>query len=1015
MDLGFSLATYFVLVLTLLFILNVLKSWKKNHKANFPPGPRCWPLIGNLHLLDLKKPHHTYAELAKKYGPVFSIQMGTKKMVVLAGYETVKEALVNNAEEFGERGVLRIFESMDHGKGIISSQGENWKAMRRFTISTLRDFGMGKSTIEEKVIEECTHLTNCFASFKGKPFDNTLILNAAVANIIVAILLGNRMDYDDPQFKRLLILTNENVRLLGSPMVSLFNMFPFLAFFPGSHKTILKNVKELRGFIRRTFVEHLKNLDENDQRSLIDAFLVRQKEESGNPKSYFQNDNLTQIIRNLFSAGMETTSTTLRWGLILMIKYPKLQEKVQEEISRVVGSAQPMCSHRGQMPFTNAVIHEIQRFSDIVPLNLGHETTKDVTFKGYFIPKGTFIIPLLTSVLKDMTQFEKADEFYPQHFLDSEGNFIKKEAFMPFSAGRRACAGETLARMELFIFFTSLLQKFTFRFPPGVTDIDMTPVLSLTNAPKPHLICAVPHQVGRESQTGGSPSLFCQVHTFASALVAEMGLEISLATFLVLVLTLLYILNALKSWNKSNNAVFPPGPRHWPLIGNLHMLNLKKPQLTYLELAEKYGPVFTFYLGTKKMVVLAGYETVRDALVNNAEDFGERGRLKIFHNMDKGMGILFSHGENWKAMRRFTISTLRDYGMGRSTIEEKITDECAYLNNMFASFKGKPFDNIMILNAAVANIIVSILLGYRMDYNEPQFLRLLSLINENVRLAGAPMVAMYNIFPFLGLFPGSHKTIVRNVVEQCEFITKTFIEHLKNLDENDQRSFIDAFLVRQKEDAENPQSYFHNGNLTRVVRNLFSAGMETTSTTLRWGLLLMIKYPEIQEKVQEEISRVIGSAQPMYSHRGQMPFTNAVIHEIQRFSDIVPLNLGHETTKDVTFKGYFIPKGTYIIPLLSSVLRDKTQFEKPDDFFPNHFLDSDGKFIKKDAFMPFSAGRRVCAGETLAKMELFIFFTSLLQKFTFCLPPGVTDVDLSSIVGLTNAPKPQPICALNRM
>ncbi|XP_075717018.1 cytochrome P450 2K1-like isoform X2 [Rhinoderma darwinii] len=443
-----------------------------------------------------------------------------------------------------------------------------------------------------------------------------------------------------------------------------------------------------------------------------------------------------------------------------------------------------------------------------------------------------------------------------------------------------------------------------------------------------------------------------------------MDLDFSFASYFVLVLTLLYILNVLKSWNTSNSADFPPGPRCWPVIGNLHILDLKKPQRTYLELAKKYGPVFTFHMGMKKIVVLAGYETVRDALVNHAEEFGERGRLKIFHEIDKGMG--------------------------------------------------KPFDNIKILNAAVANIIVSILLGHRMNYDDPQFRRLLSLINETVRLAGMPMVSLCNIFTFLWLIPGSHKTIVKNVEEQCEFITKTFVEHLKNLDENDQRSFIDAFLVRQKEEAGNPQSYFHNGNLTRVVRNLFTAGIETTSTTLHWGLLLMIKYPSIQEKVQEEISRVIGSAQPMYFHRVQMPFTNAVIHEIQRFSDVVPLNLGHETTKDVTFKGYLIPKGTYIIPLLSSVLRDETQFEKPEEFYPNHFLDQEGNFIKKDAFMPFSAGRRVCVGETLARMELFIFFTSLLQKFTFRLPSGDTDVDLSSVVGLTNAPKQQTMCALPR-
>ncbi|KAM3930510.1 cytochrome P450 2K1-like [Leptodactylus fuscus] len=490
-----------------------------------------------------------------------------------------------------------------------------------------------------------------------------------------------------------------------------------------------------------------------------------------------------------------------------------------------------------------------------------------------------------------------------------------------------------------------------------------------------------------------------------------MDFQLSLASYFVLVLTLLYLFYVRK---KRNTADFPPGPRSWPLIGNLHIMDFKKPQETYLKLAEKYGPIFTFHMGPKKMVVLAGYETVRDALVNHAEEFGERAGARMFQRVDKGMGLLFSQGENWKVMRRFTISTLRDFGMGKSTIEEKIADECVHLTNVLASLKGKPFDNTMILNACAANIIVSILLGYRMDYDDPQFQRLLTLINENARLSGSKMTLLYNILPFLELFPGSHQTILKNIEEQREFITKTFVEHLKNLDENDQRSFIDAFLVKQKEEAGNPQSYFHNGNLTSVVRNLFSAGMETSSTTLRWGLLLMIKYPEIQEKVQEEISRVIGSAQPLYSHRGQMPFTNAVIHEIQRFGDIVPLSLTHETTKDVTFKGYFIPKGTFIIPLLTSVLRDKTQFERPDDFYPNHFLDGNGNFMKKEAFMPFSAGRRACAGETLAKMEFFIFFTSLLQKFTFRLPPGVTDVDLSSIFGITNAPKQQMMCALPR-
>uniref|UniRef100_A0A8B9SH94 Cytochrome P450 2K1 n=2 Tax=Anatinae TaxID=2068716 RepID=A0A8B9SH94_ANAPL len=147
-----------------------------------------------------------------------------------------------------------------------------------------------------------------------------------------------------------------------------------------------------------------------------------------------------------------------------------------------------------------------------------------------------------------------------------------------------------------------------------------------------------------------------------------------------------------------------------------------------------------------------------------------------------------------------------------------------------------------------------------------------------------------------------------------------------------------------------------------------------------------------------------------------MPYTDAVIHEVQRFASILPLDLPHETTTDVILKDYFIPKGTYIIPLLISVLQDKSQWEKPEMFYPEHFLDSKGKFVKKDAFMPFSAGRRICAGETLAKMELFLFFTSLLQRFTFHPPPGVSasDLDLNPAISFNIIPKPYKICAVAR-
>ncbi|OCT81364.1 cytochrome P450 2K6 [Xenopus laevis] len=474
-----------------LFLGFVLFGKKKNVYQNFPPGPRTLPFIGNMHLMDVKQPYKTLLEVSKKYGSVFSVQLGTTKMVVLCGYDTVKDALVNYPDDFADRPPLPLFDDVVKGHGVFFSNGENWRVMRRFALSSLRDFGMGKKSIENKINEECDHLVQTINSYKGQPFDNTMIMNAAVANIIASILLSHRFHYENPTLLRLLKLVNENIRLMASPKAMLYNTYPsIMRWVPGCHKTIYNNAQELMEFIRETFSKQKAELDINDQRNLIDAFLSKQQEEKTNSREYFHDDNLTLLVFDLFAAGMETTSTTLRWGLLLMMKYPEIQKKVQDEIEKVIGSAEPRAEHRKDMSYTDAVLHEIQRFANITPMNGPHATAQDVTFRGYFLPKGTFVIPLLASVLRDEKYFEKPYEFYPQHFLNSEGHFVKNEAFLPFSAGRRSCAGETLARMELFLFFTRLLQNFTFQASPG-QELDLTPAVGGTTPPKPHTVCAL--------------------------------------------------------------------------------------------------------------------------------------------------------------------------------------------------------------------------------------------------------------------------------------------------------------------------------------------------------------------------------------------------------------------------------------------------------------------------------------------------------------------------------------------
>ncbi|XP_067865507.1 cytochrome P450 2K6-like [Heterodontus francisci] len=480
----------FVCTIVLLYLIN-----RHSHRAriNYPPGPTPLPIIGNLHQLDRKRIYKSLFELSEKYGSVYSIQIGATKAVVLVGYETVKDALVHHPTEFMGRPFIPVIHMLKEGSGVTWSNGEPWKQMRRFVLSTLRDFGMGKKSIEERINEEAGFLVAVIESYKGQPFDASIILNSATANIICSILFGHRFDTEEETFLSLVKMTNDNFKLLASPMLQIFNSYPFLRFLPGVHRKVFQYSKETKTLLNNIINQRRSTLNEGNVSGLIDRFLVKQKEESGNPDTLFHDKNLLIATHDLFAAGMDTTATTLRWGLLLMMKYQEIQKRVQEEIDQVIGSKRcPRMEDQKHMPYTRAVIHEVQRFANIAPMGVPRETTVDINFRGYFIPKGSCIFPLLTSVLYDKTQWEKPDEFNPAHFLDEEGKFVNKDAFMPFSAGRRICAGETLAKVELFLFFSTMLQRFHLHAPPSVTNLDITPAVGAILMPKPHKMCAVP-------------------------------------------------------------------------------------------------------------------------------------------------------------------------------------------------------------------------------------------------------------------------------------------------------------------------------------------------------------------------------------------------------------------------------------------------------------------------------------------------------------------------------------------
>ncbi|XP_062409317.1 cytochrome P450 2F3-like [Sardina pilchardus] len=467
----------------------------------------------------------------------------------------------------------------------------------------------------------------------------------------------------------------------------------------------------------------------------------------------------------------------------------------------------------------------------------------------------------------------------------------------------------------------------------------------------------------------------------------------------VLLLAGLVLLLLLLFWRRrgTQGRALPPGPTGLPLLGNLTQVDRRAPYRTFMKWSKQYGPVISVHFGPQHLVILSGYQTVKEALVDQADDFAGRAQIPLAMKLLKGYGLIFSNGERWLQLRRFTLSTLKDFGMGRKKMEQWIQEESTHLLESLRQTKMAPFDPMFVLSRAVSNVICALVFGQRFSYDDVNFLRLLQIISSVARFGSSPWGPLYNIFPTLmDLLPGPHQTVFKLMDELKAFIKDKIQQHKETLDPDNPRDFIDCFLIRLEQEKDIPTTEFHYDNLAATVLNLFLAGTETTSTTIRFALMILIKQPDIQERVHKEIDSVLGQyGVPRMEDRKSLAFTDAVIHEVQRYMDLVPLNIPHMATKDISFKGYTIPKGTTILPMLHSALRDEDQWEKPWTFNPDHFLENDGSFKKNPAFLPFSAGKRVCAGESLARMELLIFLVSILQQFHLSTSGGPSSINIS--------------------
>ncbi|KAI1717503.1 cytochrome p450 domain-containing protein [Ditylenchus destructor] len=466
---------------------------------------------------------------------------------------------------------------------------------------------------------------------------------------------------------------------------------------------------------------------------------------------------------------------------------------------------------------------------------------------------------------------------------------------------------------------------------------------------------------------------------------------------------------------------YPRGPTPLPIIGNLHQLPNTDLHLYMDELYLEYGPVYTLFL-PKPHVVLADYNVIKESLIARADLFTDKLRdneiLAMLARVPNG-GILKANGDSWAEQRRVTMHIMKEFGMGTSLMEQQVMSSIHDLVDNIDSMESKECVELFKpIQLCVGNVMNKIIFGYLIEHNNSdRFFYFIDILINFFQTIMAKEMTYYQGWPWLIKIPvinNSYQNAQRQMKKYFDFIISEVNVQVKEFNPAvPATTFVQAYLSEMAK-KNGAKSHLSIEQLYCVVSDFWVAGMETTSITLRWAILYLMKYPEIQERVHAEVERVVGRDRYVtMKDKPEMPYMTALITEILRHSGTIAI-MFRDCIEDQYIGGHFIPRDTpLLVQVYSAMLRDPS-LKHPEMFIPERFLEADQNTLKRDAInrvLTFGCGKRICPGEGLAKMQLFLILTTFVQKYEFV---PIDEVDLKPVYGEVLYPKNQPFKIVNR-
>ncbi|KAM3372483.1 hypothetical protein ACQJBY_019392 [Aegilops geniculata] len=480
-------AVYLVLALVLPLLLLKLIGRRRSNGAGqkLPPGPWRLPVIGSLHHL-AGKPlvHRVFADIAHRLGdpPLVYLKLGEVPVVVASSAEAAREVMRTQDVTFATRPwspTTKIL--MSDGVGVaFAPYGAHWRQLRKICIMELLSARRVQSFRNVRE-EEAGRLVAAIAAGagNGEPVNISERLAVLIADMTVRAMIGDRFS----RREEFLEVLQQGVRILsGFNLGDLFPSSRLVAFVSGSARQAWENHTKGFELIECAIKQHeevkaaaaASNGDGKvgEQEDLLDVLLRIQKE--GGHDVPFTMGAIQCLLVDLFSAGSETSATTLIWAMSELMRNPAAMAKAQAEVrNNLQGKPSVTEDDLADLNYMRLVLKETLRLHPSVPLLLPREPTEACKVLGYDVPTGTTVFVNTWAICRDPKHWDAPEEFRPERFESGEVDFKGTNfEYTPFGAGRRICPGMLFAQSSMELALAALLYHFDWELPAG-GELDM--------------------------------------------------------------------------------------------------------------------------------------------------------------------------------------------------------------------------------------------------------------------------------------------------------------------------------------------------------------------------------------------------------------------------------------------------------------------------------------------------------------------------------------------------------------